>query len=438
MSYPKTFCPLPWLHQASYTDGSLLLCCVSANDSKLNLNRDSINDSFNSKYWRNIRKAMMAGERPASCQRCWIEEENKYKSLRLHEIEVWEQRLGKQKLNDLLLQTQADGRLLQGPISMDLRIGNTCNLQCVMCRPHDSKKWLGLSQKLATQAKTSTLKKDMNWKNSIDLKNYDWQDNELVWSELRDLAPTLQQLIIGGGEPMLLNGHFEFLKYCVDNSYASRIVLRYHTNLTVLNRDHIGLWKHFKEVQFFASIDGLREQNHYLRYPAEWSAIESNLNYLDKVYYNNINVMILFSAHFLSLYNLVDFAKWVEGKNFKKINKTYGGNIHPGIVMQPEYLSPRVLPPPIKQKITEKILTFESQAKNKSNKLSGLVSFMNEKDESHHLPAVLEYINLLDKNRNTNFAETFPEFYDALKPYFSDSRPGSLKSWISRLANTNA
>lgn len=34
----KTFCILPWIHAATYNDGSALLCCAAQNSEKLNWN----------------------------------------------------------------------------------------------------------------------------------------------------------------------------------------------------------------------------------------------------------------------------------------------------------------------------------------------------------------------------------------------------------------
>jgi hypothetical protein len=360
---------------------------------------------------------MVAGEKPKACERCWIEEENGYRSHRLTEIDVWRRRLGEGGLLELQNGTSASGEIALNPVALDLRIGNTCNLQCVMCRPHDSIKWLNLANGLAEKAQTPALQSDMVYKKSISLKDYGWQDNSAIWDEMRAIAPTLQELIIGGGEPMLLNGHIEFIEHCVRQGYASRIHLRYHTNLTILNEAHFDLWKHFKVVEFFPSLDGLGEMNHYVRYPADWATIEKNLNLLDAVEFDNIKVMILFSSHLLSLFNLADFLQWIEDRRFKKVTHGFNGYLHPGIVMHPEYLSPQVYPAEIKRVITERLSTFERRSRKPSYKTAGVLEFMNQKDKSELLPSAIEYIQLLDQTRGTSFAKTFPELAELLKNY---------------------
>ncbi len=419
MNYPAGFCPLPWVHQATTTAGSLMLCCVAKEDSNLNLNRDSLRESFHSEYWNEIRRQILNGEKPKPCARCWTEEANGGLSHRLTEIEVWQRKLGPSRLRELVYSTLPDGSIDTDPVSLDLRIGNTCNLQCVICRPHESSKWLELSRKLALEATHPTLKGDLEHKNSMQIENYAWQNNNAIWEELRAAAPNLQELIIGGGEPMLLKGHFEFLKFCVDNGFAKNIHLRYHTNLTVLNPAKFDLWKHFKIVELFASIDGLGDKNHYVRYPADWSAVECNLNLLDEVKLPNIRSMILFSAHFINLFDLVELQDWILRRQFKRVTRGFHGLLHHSAVMHPELLSAQVLPAEIKREISERLLKFERGNPRPSKKIGGVIGYMNAKDESHLLPATIEYIRLLDRVRGTNFQATFSELFQRLEPYWN-------------------
>lgn len=405
----KTFCPLPWVHQATLTDGALLPCCVAKPFKGKNLNESTLQKEFHSNEWNQLRKEMLAGEKPSQCHRCWEEEESGYKSHRLIENEVWKRRLGDQGLEQLMAATQEDGAITADPLSIDLRIGNTCNLSCVMCRPHESTKWLGLSEDIYAHTMNESLKRDMDSKKSINMSRYNWQDDEKTWTELKKMAPQLQELIIGGGEPMLLRQHFDFIEYCVQNNYAKNIHLRYHTNLTLLNTEYFSLWKEFKVVEFFVSIDGVGEKNFYNRFPAKWEDIEKNLRALDSQPYNNIQTMILFSSHFLSLYSLDELCRWIEAQNYKKVTKGFNGYLHPALVMEPRYLNPQVYPQKIKEKIMQKIAQFEKVSQKPSNKVSGVLQFMNAADESNQLSTTLEFIRQLDRSRGTNFQKTFPE-----------------------------
>ncbi|HMN69117.1 MAG TPA: twitch domain-containing radical SAM protein, partial [Bdellovibrionales bacterium] len=251
----KTFCPLPWVHQATYSDGSILLCCVAENESDKNLNRGSLKEAWNSEHWKNTRKQMLADQAPTACQRCWVEEKNGYRSHRVTELAIWENRLGPEGMRMLLDHTQEDGTLTLEPRALDLRLGNTCNLQCAMCRPQDSSKWTGLAKKIHAVAEDPLLRGDMGYKTRINQADFEWQDRPEFWTDLEEKLPNLTEIIIGGGEPMLLHAHTEFLERAVRSGHCGHIQLRYHTNLTVLPKHFLDLWVRFERVEILASID---------------------------------------------------------------------------------------------------------------------------------------------------------------------------------------
>ena len=405
----KSICPLPWVHLATYTDGSVLPCCVAKNSMKLNLNQTSLEQSWNSAPMRELRIQLLNSEKPDVCSRCWEEEASGYKSHRLSEIEAWERLVTQEGLEKLYSSTQPDGELEGTPLSYDLRVGNTCNLQCIMCRPQESVKWFGLAQKIQELTEDPTLKGDMDSKLSIDRGQYQWSESPEFWQGLRKNISSVRELIFGGGEPLIWAKHPELIEECVRSGHASQIQLRYHTNLTVLDKDLFELWKSFKKVEVFASVDGLGERNFYLRHPANWEAIERNLTILEESAPDSVLTMILYSVHALSFYDMDLFANWLQDQKFKRVTHGFNGYFHPGLVMEPKFLSTQVLPLSTKEKIKEKILKFESQSLKPSHKMTGVLNYMFEKDQSHLLPVLRDYISLLDRVRKTSFSETFPD-----------------------------
>jgi len=376
---------------------------------KLNLNQTSLEQSWNSAPMRELRIQLLNSEKPDVCSRCWEEEASGYKSHRLSEIEAWERLVTQEGLEKLYSSTQPDGELEGTPLSYDLRVGNTCNLQCIMCRPQESVKWFGLAQKIQELTEDPTLKGDMDSKLSIDRGQYQWSESPEFWQGLRKNISSVRELIFGGGEPLIWAKHPELIEECVRSGHASQIQLRYHTNLTVLDKDLFELWKSFKKVEVFASVDGLGERNFYLRHPANWEAIERNLTILEESAPDSVLTMILYSVHALSFYDMDLFANWLQDQKFKRVTHGFNGYFHPGLVMEPKFLSTQVLPLSTKEKIKEKILKFESQSLKPSHKMTGVLNYMFEKDQSHLLPVLRDYISLLDRVRKTSFSETFPD-----------------------------
>src|ERR1043166_9797927 len=125
MNYPsRTFCVLPWLHAATLTDGRVQLCCVSGGHSGIDLNEQTIGDYWNSEYVKGARRRMLAGQELAACQRCYHEERHGYKSHRMVENENWQERYGKEGIQDLIRKTASDGTLDWDFKFLDLRPGN--------------------------------------------------------------------------------------------------------------------------------------------------------------------------------------------------------------------------------------------------------------------------------------------------------------------------
>ena len=95
-------------------------------------------------------------------------------SHRLIQNHLWEEKegdneghVGKDYMDLLIDWTEEDGHLDATPISFDFRLGNTCNLQCVMCLPQDSSMWLSNDKKLKDILETDA-KWDWEHKSKIE------------------------------------------------------------------------------------------------------------------------------------------------------------------------------------------------------------------------------------------------------------------------------
>ncbi len=414
-SISKTFCFLPFSHLATHTDGSAILCCVAKTDSGLNLNELSLREVWNSSYFKSARLKMLKGEPVSACGHCYTEENNGCRSHRVTENRVWKDRFGRDFMLDRLHSVAGDGSLNEDIVSIDLRLGNTCNLQCVMCRPQDSSRWTALAKRIAETAEDSSLRSEWAHKSKIDQARFEWFKDPTFWDDLLSMLPTMREIIVGGGEPMLLEEHRRLIQACVDSGAASHIQIRYHTNGTLLDTSLFPLWEKFKLVEVFVSLDSFGDKNSYLRYPSNWEAIAKNLQLLDRNSPDTVRSMLLASVHLLNMFYLDDYAAWIRDQGFKKVTHGFNGYYHPGVVHYPPYLSIQNYPAHVKEIITRKLLAFEESSTKKSNKIQGLVNLMNESDQAHRLPQTREYIRRLDAERGTRFDRVFPELNELLQ-----------------------
>ncbi|MEK6406573.1 MAG: twitch domain-containing radical SAM protein [Acidobacteriota bacterium] len=413
----KTFCVLPWVHAATLPDGNVQLCCVSGGGSGVNLNEHTLADYWNSEYVKDARRRMLAGEEVKACQHCYNEEAHGYRSHRIVENEVWHKRCGEEPMRQLISRTAADGTLDAALQQVDLRLGNTCNMQCIMCQPRESSRWLPAAKKLSEICQDAELKREFSVRSTLDASRFEWYRNVEFWSNLKTFLPHVKEIILAGGEPFLIAEQFAFVKLCCELGEAHHIRLRYHTNGTVFPEEMPGYWEQFERVHFLVSLDGIDEVANYVRYPSPWTEIEDNVRCLDNLGANTVT-SFLFTTHALNVYRIPEVCDWADRGGFQ--GRRYFSHIQDyvslSLVHRPAYLNVRVLPNRYKLAVNDKLEAYMRTRMDgqRADKLAGILSYMHGADCSRSLPTLVEYTEMLDATRGTGFAETFPE----LAPYW--------------------
>ena len=437
-----TFCVLPWIHVATRPNGDARLCCGSnasqatkgildaglvkkENGQPANFGTDTLTSAINNEYMRDVRSTMMQKKIPASCAKCFEEEANGIVSKRVWEAYYWEQE--GLDFDQVISSTRADGSIPPVIKYLDLRLGHTCNLKCVMCTPHDSSRWTQDYDKLIGKTKSPIILQQIDW----DEKKFNntWYERPELWEEVFDQIPNIQQLYFAGGEPLMIKEHRRFLEEIVKRGYAKNITVRYNSNGVLVDDKMIELWSNFKEVRFAFSIDAILERNHYIRYPVDWTEITTALHRLDNTP-DNIKIGIACAVQVFNIKHIIDFAKWKVQQGFRKINKftmagheVGGGLLNMHMLYIPTFLSARILPKEDKDQLVKDFAEFKQwlwdnytqsdsfwkENPNGWNRWESILKFVLAEDHSHLLPDFKEYVNNLDDIRSTNAKEIFPE-----------------------------
>ena len=461
----NTFCVLPWIHLSSRPDGSMRTCCTSNassvqdpdTDTKIgggqvgvvkredgkpaNFNTTTLEEAWNSSYMRNVRKAMLRGEKPAPCLKCYKEEDSGHLSKRNWETEYWGRRYD---IQEMVNQTHQDGSIPPKIRYIDLRLGSKCQLACVMCSPHDSSGWIKEWQQIHPQIQNEKLKNTSQWynKGKDHGASYNWhKNNPTFWNDLMDQIPHMYQLYFAGGESLIIDEHYELLEECIKRGHAKNIELRYNSNAVEWRDDLFDLWAEFKRVRFHYSIDALGKQNDYIRYPSTWEHQEKVFHLLDNTA-PQVEVTTATTIMALNVAYLPEFTKWKVSQGFKKLNAwpLGAGGINTHFAYWPPQLNAKVLPLATKQKIKDK---YENEfypwiednwqsftgvqeagvdketfltAKYGIPRFKGIINFMMSEDWSERLPQTKEWINLINKQRGweNDFLKVFPIFEDIL------------------------
>jgi len=432
MKGEKTFCPIPWIFQAVRSNGDIRVCC-QANVTKnrgvvrkedgtaYNAGIDDLNEARNATLMKDIRRNMMSSKWSEECGRCMQEEEAGLTSRRQYERVQW-----KFSMLDALKSTNLDGTIdvEKSPTRYyDLRFGNFCNLKCRMCGPSDSNAWFEDWIKLTGKTSFNDTSGEITIEQvngKLCAKDFDWPNSEMFWIQLERNIQYMEHVYFAGGEPMLIERHYEFLQKCIDSGHAENIMLEYNTNGTTLPPRVLKLWTQFKEVRLGVSVDGMEEVLEYQRYPVKWNKVLKNLNTIDKLP-SNIKAWIAFTVTAYNVEHMIDFMKWkVEKSGWQKINNSA---IKPFVTYHvahnPPHLNIRVLPNEYKNKITQQFDNFIKwcEDKNLDNKYviaakgirNGVCNYMNNDNYyNEHWNDFLQYTADLDKIRNEEITKVVP------------------------------
>ena len=435
----NTFCPIPWIFQAARANGDLRVCCQAnvtknkgvirkSDGSAYNAGKDDLEEARNGELMRNIRVNMLNGVWNDECGRCKREEENGLNSRRSYESAQW-----KFSLKDALLQTKTDGTIdteKTPVVYYDLRFGNFCNLKCRMCGPADSdmwyKDWIELTgSNVFNDTSGDVTIEDVNGK--LCVSQFDWPNNEKFWQQLEKNAHNIEHVYFAGGEPMLIERHYDFLERCIEQDVAKNMIIEYNTNMSTLPPRVAKLWESFKHVRVGASIDGYGKVLEYQRHPAKWDKIFKNLKTLDDMP-DNVQSWFAFTVTAYNVFHMPDFMRWkLESSGLKSLNKT---RLRPivshHVAHNPEHLNIRVLPPELKEIATKKFDDFVAWVEDNNypphviiaaKKISkGVCSYMNSGNyHNEWWSDFINYTNRLDKIRNESIVDVEPIFKEYFK-----------------------
>jgi hypothetical protein len=447
----KTLCPIPWISQSLRANGDIRVCCqaqhgptggtLKDNDGKVyNARTANLKETRNSSLSKEIRKHMIEEKWHPECIRCQTENQAGMKSRQQYEQEIWINS-GEYNWEFLLSNTKADGTIDVNKIDCsfyDLRFGNLCNLKCRMCGPTDSSMWYEDQVKLwGPEYKDShgrvNLIKNSKGKYEPEVDVYNWHRSDHYWKQMNATISEIRKLYIVGGEPLMIDQHYEFLQKCVDQGHAHKIIVEYNTNLTNVPQRAWDIWKNFKRINIGVSIDGVGDINHYMRYPSNFDKIHENLKKFATVE-GNYKVWIAATINVFNALHFPEFLEWVILNKMPKVNDDdWRPLITPHPLHSPKFLNMRMLPKFAKDAVHDKYESYkpklldlirntnwsntrkDSASKEVLKLLDQYSSYMYDKDFSDALPQFWQATRKLDKIRGHSIEHYIPELYDLIK-----------------------
>jgi MoaA/NifB/PqqE/SkfB family radical SAM enzyme len=312
---PEKICILPWISIETSPIGSARPCCLAKDEitylddkgveQKYNLKTHTLEEIYHSQYMQLLRRDFLYGQQPKTCQRCWDEEAAGRTSKRINSRVRLKEYYDSVDFNNL------------NPDQLwfiDLKLGNICNLKCRICGSWSSSKWA--KEEIDYVPELVNRKEHLAYK---FLQDGAWpRESELFWDNLKTLLPNIKYLEFTGGEPFLIQQHFDLLQYAVDNGYAKNIEIHYNTNGTVFPEQH-HLWKHFKQVEVAFSIDNTEARFEYERYGAIWNEVQNNIIKFSNMRSAKFSTQLCTTINIQNVYYLPEICDWISTKTFDHV-----------------------------------------------------------------------------------------------------------------------
>jgi MoaA/NifB/PqqE/SkfB family radical SAM enzyme len=377
------FCPLPFTSIEATPMGKARACCISVEDiPNVDLRHNTLTEAFNSKYMDDLRQQFLDDKQPVNCVRCWDEEASGRTSKRMHSIN---------KLNSIGIRGDESDKLQ----FIDLKLGNICNLKCRICGSFSSSKWAG--EEIAIYNGNQTARDN--------LANGRWvRESPRFWDDLREIVKDVKYFEFTGGEPFLIDEHFDLLAAIVEMGYAKNIEIHYNTNLTTLPEAGLEIWPHFKEVEIAVSVDDTGKRFEYQRYGSDWNQAMANLERLRQLRAtsNNIKLQLCLTVNVQNFYYIDEMCEWIPRQDFDFV---YFNLLHSA-----EYFCIKNLNAAAKSLINTK---YEDYAGPYADEIKNLLNFMNN-NEDGDTAKLIQILKQSDQQRNQKFSDDHPEIAAAI------------------------
>lgn len=384
----KTFCPLPFIRQTIFQDGSYKVCCY-AGGSELGTDARTYEVDnqtyFNSRTMQRIRHTLLTGEYPPECRDCQEQVDKNLTPANILETRDCLSMPDTTAALNAALDDYFSGSPIT-PTTFDIRYSNVCNLKCQMCNQFNSSAIYAENRQLGLAAEDELVKQRSRHELII---NYD----KSVW------------MYFAGGEPFLEEFNIEMLENLTD---SCRIAIS--TNLTVLTPRVVAALGKFSDISLMVSIDAIGELNDYIRSGSRFNDIVSNLQKV-KEQLPNVRIDIGTTVSLLNVMHLAEFVQHVK-TNYPGVKHHFMTVVH-----QP-HLYIETLPVELRSTAITSLERCRVELPEYSEYFSELIGLLSDPGTFNpaHFQQLIKIIKQRDQLRSTDVTKVIP----LLSQYFGD------------------
>jgi hypothetical protein len=241
--------------------------------------------------FKDLKIDIKSSKKHPNCIKCWDTEKTNIFSERVKDMLDWNSEM----VNNFLLTGKSNN------FNLGVKFGNLCNLACRSCDGNQSS--------LYAQVKQQHIPVSV----STDISEMPEYWNELLEYTKR-LSEEHENLCIGliGGETLIQPGVIRYIDYLINLPTINNISLSLTSNFTIWDDELFNHMSKIPRVDLTASIDSTGENYHYVRWPAQFSKVQNNVdNYIQlKNRLPNFNTLSIASV--FSLNNIFYIKEYID------------------------------------------------------------------------------------------------------------------------------
>lgn len=425
-SVSPSFCAAKWLNATIWIASGHTASCHHPPPHKIPLEGLDLNPSLlhNTVHKQAMRGQMLAGDKPKECEYCW-----KIESMGPDNISdrISKSDLYSQKDIDLI----SSAKLNQFPPlrTLEIAFDRSCNFACMYCNSGYSTKWaaemrkFGPYQGLKSDGRGAYLQVG-DWADQYKGEDGPYLDAFLNWWP--ELAKTLMEIKVTGGEPTVSVGFWKWLQVLGQFPLSGDLLVSFNSNLSFDSATWIKLMDKLSFVQrlgVYTSAESVGALGEYLRDGQNWAVFSANLNkVIESRRFERVVVMATISC--ISLPGLTDFLDWVL--SIKRISQnSWIPHVSLTVLRFPSFLSISTLPDEIRhfeaQKLKDWLENFGRQGliPPEIDGLERLIQYLTEIESPHSQTSDLMtrrqdlklFLEQYDRRRNKDHRKVLPKAY---------------------------
>ena len=388
-NFSDTQCIYPWLNLELGLLGEIRPCCtyrgnIVNNNQISSIKNSNIKEVYLSDYMKNLRESFRQGIKPKECSTCWSNEAANIPSMRQR---------AQYKFKEIYYKLNYQDENFDNLQLFDLKLGNSCNLSCRICSAESSSKIAD------SDLKAGRLTND----NYIKLQNaVAWAEADNFWDQLLPAVNNIKYLDIYGGEPLISQKHFTFLKKLIELDVAKNIKIDYNTNGTVFSEKFFELWDHFKEVKLSFSIDNIGERFELERNGVAWDIVAENIKKFNSRRSEKFITDVFPSINIQNVLYVPELLEWIDSQQFSS-------RVSLNIVYDPSYLSILSMTREARELVLDKLNSYAD-----NDIIKSIINLIENSPAIDLANEFISYMKTLDVERQQNFAKTHPDIAKAM------------------------